>query len=168
MFLAFIIVVIFASAMFIAAFKDATTMTIPNWISLALTASFFVVIPFVWPGWPDFGTHILVGLAFFLGGFAMFAFGWLGGGDAKLMAATGLWWQWADATVYVLNTTLIGAAIALGLIIGRKFIPVRILTAPWAYKMFKDEKKMPYGLALAAGALITLPQSQIFLTAVGL
>lgn len=168
MILAFIIVVIFASAMFMAAFKDATTMTIPNWISLFLIAGFFVVIPFVWPGWADFGTHLLVGLTFFAAGFAMFAFGWLGGGDAKLMAATGLWWQWLDAASYVLTTTLIGAALAFGLIIGRKFIPVRVLTAPWAYKMFKDETKMPYGLALAAGALLTLPQSQIFLRANGL
>jgi len=168
MLLAFLIVVIFASTMLMAAFKDATTMTIPNWISLALIAGFFIVIPFVWPGWEAFGTHILVGLSFFLAGFAMFAFGWLGGGDAKLMAATALWWQWPDAVVYVLYTTVIGCFLALALMIGRKFIPVRILTAPWAYKMFKDEKKMPYGLALASGALITLPQSQLFLQAIGL
>jgi len=168
MLFAFVIVVIFASTMLMAAFKDATTMTIPNWISLALIAGFCVVIPFVWPGWEAFGTHILVGLSFFLAGFAMFAFGWLGGGDAKLMAATALWWQWPDAVVYVLYTTVIGCFLAIALMIGRKFIPVRILTAPWAYKMFKDEKKMPYGLALASGALITLPQSQLFLQAIGL
>jgi len=168
MLLAFLIVVIFASTMLMAAFKDATTMTIPNWISLALIAGFFIVMPFVWPGWEAFGTHILVGLSFFLAGFAMFAFGWLGGGDAKLMAATALWWQWPDAVIYVLYTTVIGFFLALVLMIGRKFIPVRILTAPWAYKMFKDEKKMPYGLALASGALITLPQSQLFLQAIGL
>jgi len=166
--LAFIIVVIFASTMLMASFKDATTMTIPNWISLALITGFFVIIPFVWPGWTEFGTHMLVGATFFLAGFAMFAFGWLGGGDAKLMAATALWWQWPDAIIYVLYTTIIGAGLAIALMIGRKYIPVRILTSPWAYKMFKDEKKMPYGLALAAGALLTLPQSQIFLQAIGL
>lgn len=168
MFLAFIIVILFASAMLCAAFKDGTTMTIPNWISLVLIAGFFIIIPFVWPGWSGFGTHILVGAAFFIGGFAMFAFGWLGGGDAKLMAATALWWQWPDATIYILYTTVFGAILAIGLMMGRRYIPVRILTAPWAYKMFKDEKKMPYGLALAAGALVTLPQSQIFLRAIGL
>jgi len=168
MFLAFCIVMIFAATMLMAAFKDATTMTIPNWISLAVIAGFFVVIPFVWPGWSEFGTHILVGATFFLAGFAMFAFGWLGGGDAKLMAATALWWQWPDAIMYILYTTIIGAVIALGLLAGRRFIPVRVLTASWAYKMFKDEKKMPYGLALAGGALLTLPQSQLFLRAIGL
>lgn len=154
--------------MLMAAFKDATTMTIPNWISLALIAGFFVVLPFAWPGWSEFGTHILVGFTFFLAGFAMFAFGWLGGGDAKLMAATALWWQWPDATLYVLYTTIIGACLSIILLIGRKFIPVRILTSSWAYMMFKDEKKVPYGLALAAGALLTLPKSQIFLRSIGL
>ncbi len=168
MFLAFIIVIIFGSTMLMASFKDATTMTIPNWISLTLIAGFCLVIPFVWPGWSELGTHIFVGLTFFLVGFALFAFGWLGGGDAKLMAGTALWWQWPDALIYVLYTTIIGALLALALIIGRKFIPVKILTAPWAYKMFKDEKKMPYGLALAGGALLTLPQSQLFLRAIGL
>lgn len=168
MFLAFIIVIIFVSAMLSAAYKDATTMTIPNWISLFLICGFFIVIPFVWPGLSEFGSHLLVGLAFFLTGFVMFAFGWLGGGDAKLMAATGLWWQWPDAILYILYTTVIGALLALILIIGRRYIPVRVLTSQWAYKMFKDEKKMPYGLALAAGALLTLPQSQLFLNSIGL
>lgn len=168
MILAFIIVVIFASGMLSAAYKDATTMTIPNWISLALIAGFFLIIPFIWPGWAELGTHILVGFTFFLAGFAMFAFGWLGGGDAKLMAATALWWQWPDAILYVFYTTIIGAVLSIFLMVGRKFIPVRVLTSPWAYKMFKDEKKMPYGLALAAGALLTLPKSEIFLSAIGL
>ena len=165
--LAFIIVVIFALTMIMAAMKDASTMTIPNWISLVLIAGFFVIIPFAWPGWEAFGTHLLVGMTFFLVGFAMFAFGWLGGGDAKLMAATGLWWTWPDAMLYVVYTTVLGGLIAIGLLIGRKYIPVRILTEPWAHNMFKDGKKMPYGLALAAGALITLPQSAIFLSSVG-
>ena len=98
----------------------------------------------------------------------MFAFGWLGGGDAKLMAATALWWQWDDAMIYVVYTTIIGGVLALALVFGRKFIPSRVLTAPWAYHLFRDEKKMPYGLALAAGALLTLPKSKIFLTSLGL
>lgn len=168
MILAFVMVAIFVSAMLCAAFKDATTMTIPNWISLFLIGGFFILIPFIWPGWSEFGTHIMVGMAFFFAGFAMFAFGWLGGGDAKLMAATGLWWQWPDATLYILYTTLIGAGLALILIIGRRYLPARVLTASWAHKMFKDEKKMPYGLALAGGGLLTLPQSQFFLNAIGL
>lgn len=165
---AFLIVMIFAGTMLTAAAKDATSMTIPNWISLAVIAGFILVTPFVWESWSVFSQHILVGLTFFAAGFAMFAFGWLGGGDAKLMAATALWWQWDDAIIYILYTTMIGGALALALVFGRRFIPERVLTARWAHHLFRDEKKMPYGLALAAGALLTLPQSHIFLRSLGL
>ncbi len=168
MLLTIFIVVIFAGTMLTAAAKDATSMTIPNWISLAVIAGFFIVTPFVWNGLDVFIQHLLVGLTFFAAGFAMFAFGWLGGGDAKLMAATALWWQWNDAVIYVLYTTLLGAVLALLLVFGRKFIPERVLTSQWARHMFRDEKKMPYGLALAAGALLTLPKSDIFLRSLGL
>jgi len=69
----------------------------------------------------------------------MFAFGWLGGGDAKLMAATALWWQWDEAVIYLIYTTMLGGALALILVFGRKFIPTRVLTAPWAYHLFREE-----------------------------
>lgn len=168
MILAFLVVIIFASTMLVASYKDATTMTIPNWVSLALIAGFVVITPFLWQGLSVFGTHILVGLTFFAVGFAMFAFGWLGGGDAKLMAATAFWWQWPDAILYVFYTTLAGGVLAAILMLGRRFIPARVLTSSWTYQMFKDQKKMPYGLALSFGALATLPQSHIFMAALGL
>jgi len=168
MLLTFIIVLIFAGTMLTAAAKDATSMTIPNWISLIVIAGFIIVTPFVWMGWDGLFQHLLVGLAFFAAGFAMFAFGWLGGGDAKLMAATALWWQWDDAAIYVIYTTFLGGILALLLVFGRKFIPERVLTAQWAHHLFRDEKKMPYGLALAGGALLTLPKSAIFLRSLGL
>jgi prepilin peptidase CpaA len=167
MIVAFFIFFIFSILLVIAAYKDATSMTIPNWISLAMIAGFIVMIPFTWQGLPELGTHLAVGGAFLAAGFAMFAFGWLGGGDAKLMAATALWMTWPDALQFVLYTTLFGAALGLFLMIGRKFIPVRVLTSQWMYTMFKDETKMPYGLAIAAGGIMTLPNSAIFMAAIG-
>ncbi len=167
MLLTFFIVMVFAGTMLTAAAKDATSMTIPNWISLAVIAGFIIVTPFIWDSWSVLSQHLLVGLTFFAVGFAMFAFGWLGGGDAKLMAATALWWQWDDAALYVIYTTFLGGVLALLLVFGRKYIPERLLTAQWAHHLFRDEKKMPYGLALAGGALLTLPKSDIFLRSVG-
>ena len=35
--------------------------------------------------------HVGAGALMLLVGFGLFAFGWFGGGDAKLMAAVGLW-----------------------------------------------------------------------------
>lgn len=166
---------IFAVGMFTAAFRDATTMKIPNWASLMVLGGFFLCVPFVWSGWASsgnawmiFGEHLLVGLSVFLFGFAIFAFGWLGGGDAKLMAATAFWWQFPDLLLYVVYTTLAGGVLALFILMGRQFVPVKVLTAPWLYRLIKDQKKMPYGLALAFGALATLPQSEIFRAALGI
>ncbi len=156
------IIIIFAGCMLAACWTDMTSMTIPNWISLVLLAGFFVVSPFVWQGWDVFGTHLLVGGIFFLAGIGMFALGWMGGGDAKLLAATSLWWVWSDIVIYLVFTTLAGGVLALGLMLGRKYFPASILKIDWLYRLFKDEKRMPYGLALAFGALMTLPRSDIY------
>jgi prepilin peptidase CpaA len=162
MFISLFIILVFAGCMLAASWSDMTSMTIPNWISLVLMAGFFIASPFVWQGWSVFGTHLLVGLTFFVAGIAMFALGWMGGGDAKLMAATSLWWVWPDALLYVVYAALAGGVLALFLLLGRQFLPARILTTEWMHRLFKDEKRMPYGLALAFGALVVLPKSAIF------
>ncbi len=148
-------------------YKDATTMTIPNWISLLVITGFFISIPFVWQGWPNFGEHLAAGGLMLVIGFIMFATNGLGGGDAKLMAAISLWWTWPDLMMFVVYSTLAGGLLAFFILVGRKFVPARIITAPWMYTIVKDNSKMPYGLALAAGALGTLPQSEIFKIAAG-
>lgn len=163
MVLSFFILAIFAATMLTAVYKDVTTMTIPNWASLLVLAGFFMAIPFVWQGWANFGEHLTVGATMFALGFAMFAVGAFGGGDAKLMAATSFWWMWPDLVLYVFYTTLAGGALSIFMLVGRNFIPASVLTHPWLYNLMgKDNKKMPYGLALAFGALVTLPQSHIF------
>ena len=85
------IITIFPLAMLLSASMDLMTMTIPNKISLALVAGFFVLAPFVGLSWPEFGLHIAMAFGLLVIGMGMFAMGWIGGGDAKLFAATGLW-----------------------------------------------------------------------------
>lgn len=167
MILPFIMMTIFAIGMLVTVYKDVTTMTIPNWVSLFVFSGFLVMVPFVWQGWDNFAVHVMAGGLMFVIGFAMFAFGWLGGGDAKLMAATSFWWVWSDLLIYVFYTTLAGGVLALFILFGRQFVPAKVITAPWMYRMIKDESKMPYGLALAFGAFMTLPNSEIFKLAAG-
>lgn len=162
MLICFFMLMVFAASMLTTVYKDATTMTIPNWTSLLVLAGFFIVVPFAWQGWALFGEHMASGLLMFAIGFAMFAFGWLGGGDAKLMAATSFWWTFSDLTMFIFYMTLAGGALGLFILFGRQFIPARVLTHPWMYKMIKDQTHMPYGLAIAFGAFMTLPQSAIF------
>ena len=161
MFLALIVFLSFSLPLIIAAYKDAVSMRIPNYISLILIAGFFIVLPHIWQGFDDMMTHIFVGLTFLFVGIVLFSFGWLGAGDGKLMAATALWMTWPDAVSFILYTTIFGAILGLFLVMGRAFMPVRLMTSQWAYTMFKNETKMPYGLAIAAGAITVLPSSTI-------
>ena len=159
---------LFATPQLVAALNDANAMKIPNRIPLIVLGAYFLMVPFTWAGFPIFFEHLAVGLTLFAVGFAMFAFGWMGGGDAKLLAATAFWFTWPDAFAYMVYTALFGGALTLFIMLGRSYIPVRVMTSQWAQTMFKDETKIPYGLALAAGAIAVLPTSQIFKTALGL
>jgi len=150
-----------------AALNDANAMKIPNRIPLIAFFSFFLILPFTWAGVPVLLEHLAVCAVVFAIGFAMFAFGWMGGGDSKLMAGTAIWFTWSDVLLYIVYTSLFGFALTIILVVFRAYIPIRILTTPWAQMMLRDEKKIPYGLALAAGAICALPASRVFLTTMG-
>ena len=164
---ALVVTLVFAAPLLMAAYTDFWSMKIPNLVSLAMAAGFFLTLPLTWQGLPAFGEHMMVGTIFFLAGFAMFAFGWLGGGDAKLMAAISLWFGWADALPFILATTLFGAALGITLILGGRIMPIRLRTSVVGMKLFQGGKDMPYGLALAAGALYIWPSSQIGAALIG-
>jgi prepilin peptidase CpaA len=72
-----------------------------------------------------------------------------------------------DLLVYTLYTTLAGGMLAMALLMGRKMLPARVQTTGWVQTLLRDEKKMPYGLALAAAGLITFPMSQLYLGLAG-
>ena len=74
-----------------AGLTDLTTMTIPNWISLALVAGFVPAAFAVGLGPGQVALHFGVGVAALFLGVALFALNLLGGGDAKLIAAASLW-----------------------------------------------------------------------------
>jgi len=75
----------------VAAAFDLATFTISNLLSLAIAVAFaiFGLMVGIAPG--EFALHLLAGLIALVAGFALFAFGYIGGGDAKLFAATALW-----------------------------------------------------------------------------
>ena len=66
-------------------------MTVPNRLVLVLTAGFFILAPMVGLGWADIGLHVALAALALLVTFGLFSKGWIGGGDAKLFAATCLW-----------------------------------------------------------------------------
>jgi prepilin peptidase CpaA len=101
-------------------------------------------------------------------GFALFAFGYIGGGDAKLFAAVALWLGFATLLEYILYTALIGGGVALALLSLRSMpMPASFVGQGWAMRLHDSKSGIPYGVALAAAALIVLPHTDVFRLAAG-
>jgi prepilin peptidase CpaA len=100
--------------------------------------------------------------------FAFFARGWIGGGDAKLAAATALWLGWAQLYEYLLYASLFGGALTLLLLEFRKrLLPPVLAKQPWLARLHEPNGGVPYGIALAAAALLVYP-STAWMKAAGL
>ena len=95
--------------------------------------------------------------------FAMFAIGGMGGGDAKLIAASSLWMGFSlNLLVYLIASTMIGGVLTL-LILSYRNSPLADLTGRNMFlRHFADRKAgIPYGLALGLGGLMTYPDSPL-------
>ncbi len=158
----------FPAIMVVAAFMDLFTMRISNKLSILLVAVFCVAALFSGMAWEQFGYHVLTGFAVLIIGIGLFSFGLLGGGDAKLLAAASLWIGYVDLPVYLLTVTVFGGLLAVAVLIYRfAFPPHWAMNWEWTERLHQPKGGIPYGVALTAGVLWILPQSQIFNTMTG-
>jgi len=153
--------------MIVAGLHDLTTMKIPNWISLALLAGFFPAALLVGLSGGEIAMHVGVGVAALLVGMALFALNWVGGGDAKILAAGCLWMGQTGALVFVLYSAVIGGVFCLALISARKIAPGYLGVPAWATRLLEPDGDVPYGVALAGGALLAFPSSALVTAFVG-
>ena len=111
---------IFPTVMAFAASSDLFTMTISNRISLILTAGFFALA--LGTGMPlvEIGNHVAAGALVLALAFFFFIRRWVGGGDAKLAAATALWFGFDHLVVYLAYAGLAGGVLTLLLLQFRK------------------------------------------------
>lgn len=153
-----LLLTIFPAAMAFAAATDLITMTVPNRIVLALVAGFFLAAPLAGLSWSDIGVHIAVACVALAVGFALFAPGWIGGGDAKLFAATALWLGPNFLVVYSLTASLIGGLLTLFILYMRHLpLPSALNDQGWLLKLHDKKEGVPYGIALAAAGLLIYP-----------
>ncbi|CAN7191919.1 MULTISPECIES: A24 family peptidase [unclassified Phenylobacterium] len=147
----------------VGALRDLTSFTIPNWISGVLIIAFFPAALLLGLTPMSIGAHLLVGLGALAVGIAMFALRWIGGGDAKLFAAAALWLGAPAALTYVVMTGLAGGALALALISLRSpILRPYVLSGPaWFGRLADPEEAVPYGVAIAAGALAAFAASPL-------
>jgi len=146
----------------VAGLHDLTTMKIPNWISGLLILGFFPAALVVGVPWTDMAIALGVGFAALLVGMAMFALRWIGGGDAKLMAAACLWLGWSGVAPFLLFTALAGGGFCLLLITARSQLQPFAANAPgWVSRLMQPKGDIPYGVAIAIGALLAYPSSPL-------
>jgi len=149
---------LFPALMAFAASSDLLTMTISNKVSLALAAGFLVLAPAAGMGIGEIGMHAAAGFTALAVAFCLFACGWIGGGDAKLAAATALWLGFDLPYLFV--ASLLGGALTLLVLQFRLFpLPIALQGASWAERLHRKDAGVPYGIALAAAALIVYPDT---------
>jgi prepilin peptidase CpaA len=156
-----LLVAVFPALVITAALRDVTSYTIPNWISLTLIAGFVPAALAMGLPLPALGLHLGVGALGLVAGMAMFALGWIGGGDAKLFAASALWLGWPAAAAYGVATGMAGGGLALTLLALRSgYLRPYVVTGPaWFSRLAEPGENVPYGLAIAIGALAAFPAS---------
>lgn len=160
---ALLVMIVFPGLLALAAGWDLASYTIPNRISLALIVSFLAFVALAGMPLPSLGSHLAAGAVALACAFGLFAAGYIGGGDAKLFAATALWFGFTDLLSYTLVAALFGGVLALSVLAARRVpLPSALHNQAWLMRLYDGRKGIPYGVALTAGALYLLPQAEIF------
>ncbi|KQN76858.1 prepilin peptidase [Devosia sp. Leaf64] len=154
---------LFPAFMAFAASSDLLAMKISNRLVIALTVTFFIVAIAVNLPLEQIGMHLLCAAVVLLCAFVMFAFGWIGGGDAKLAAATTLWLGFGVTLPYLLFAGMLGGLLTL-LILSFRRLPLTPLIARWEWIARLHDKKsgVPYGIAMAVAAIMVYSNTVIF------
>lgn len=131
-----------------AAATDLRHFIIPNRTIVALFAggAVWILVSGAAPG-----THLAAFATVLALGFAAYALGFFGAGDAKLLAVLALWTGPQVAVALVLQTLLFGAILAFVWMLSR---PVRTLLMAAGLPVDPDPPaQIPYAVAIAAAAL---------------
>ncbi len=154
---------VFPLLMAFAASSDLLTMRISNRLVLVMAAGFFVVAFAIGLPLPQLGMHVAGALLVLCIAFAFFALGWIGGGDAKLAAATALWIGFGELLPYFVYAALFGGALTLVvLIVRRRPLPPALMRVEWLGRLHDAKAGVPYGIALAAAGILVYSDTVVF------
>jgi prepilin peptidase CpaA len=152
--------ILFPALMAFAASSDLLTMTISNRLQIVLAAGFLAMALAIGMPPMDILWHVGAGVTVLVLSFGLFIRGWIGGGDAKLAAACALWLGFDHLLVYLFYASIFGGALTL-LLLQFRLVPLPALLAgqPWLERLHQKGGDVPYGIALAAGALVVYPDT---------
>jgi prepilin peptidase CpaA len=151
---------LFPALMAFAASSDLLTMTISNRLSLALAGGFFLLTIITGMSFAAIGLHMAAAALVLTVCFGFFSQGWIGGGDAKLAAATALWFGFDYLLEYLVYASLFGGVLTLALLKFRRLpLPAPLARQTWILRLHETGGGVPYGIALAAAALAVYPKT---------
>ncbi|MCO5732783.1 prepilin peptidase [Rhizobium sp. SSA_523] len=151
------------AALAVAAATDLLTMKIPNGIPLALILCFFPVAALAGMAPMQIVMAVAAALAVFSACFALFATGVMGGGDAKLLTATALWFGLNSSLVeYLVLVAFAGGLLTLIILVLRWRADMILAIGLRLPHSLVGAKKVPYALAIAAGGILSWSHSPLF------
>lgn len=153
----------FPAMMILGGIRDLTSYTIPNWISFGVFFAFFPCALIIGLPLHTLGVNLGVGILALTLGVVMFALGWIGGGDAKLFAAAGLWLGFPSVISFIVYAGFAGGLLSMSLMGMRSLWLRRYLVGgpAWLERLATHGEKVPYGVAIAAGSLIAFPSAAL-------
>ncbi|MEL6258157.1 MAG: prepilin peptidase [Pseudomonadota bacterium] len=158
-----ILAAIFVVLCLFAAGHDVATLRIPNKLNAAIALLFIPAAVAAGLAWQVAGWHIAAGAIAFAVSFLLFNLGVFGGGDAKMIPGVVLWLGPAGVYPFVFWMALSGGALVFATLLVRRFAPAE------AYPGFAQDFRskgagVPYGVAIAVGAIVAAPMSPVLAT----
>jgi len=154
-------VLVFVGLVLTAAGNDIASMLIPNWVSIALAVVFPVAALTAGMSWAEIGLHALTGVLVFVAGFILFSIGVLGGGDVKVIAGVAVWTGTAALSPFAFWTTAAGGVLGLVILLARKRMAPAEGRPAFFNRLLTPTKGIPYAVAIAVGALASLPTQPV-------
>ena len=134
--------------MLVAAAEDAWRLRISNFVSAGVIVAAFVAVALAGPI-SGLWQNLLLFVAMLVVGTFLFARGWMGGGDIKLLAASALWFDLESGWKMLVAVAIAGGIEAILVIL------LRLLPSPDAARqriaILRRKAGIPYGIAIAGG-----------------
>jgi prepilin peptidase CpaA len=128
-----------------AGIEDARVREIANWKNAAIA----LLAPLWWVSigmapWPDMAIQVGVALIVLAAFCVAFHFGWMGGGDVKMIAALALWVPVPALIQILLVMSIVGGLITVVMLIDHRM------------RKTAGNPEVPYGVAIAIAGLMIL------------
>ena len=137
----------------LAALYDVNQLKIPNWLNLTLAGLFIPAAAVSGLPLEIIGGHLIAGGLAFVIAFGLFAFRIFGGGDAKMIPAVVLWMGPEAALLFAFKMAIAGGIFATLILAVRRTAPAEAIPG-FMRAAFHPKAPVPYGVAIAAGALL--------------